>query len=164
MPLQYGHGIGLGKILELNQNSRPPRLQSVDETINKCAVFRSVDSRRPSPHVHWIFKGLPIVCAHVKCNRQRVSRRDTTTGGVQGQLADRNTHAANPLVAQSQHPFPVGHHHHFNFILCNAAQYFIQKFTVVIRNKDAAGTAIDVREMLTGITDGRGINDREHFH
>jgi hypothetical protein len=49
-----------------------------------------------------------VVGAHVERHRQRMSRVDARAGGVEGQLADRDAHAARALVAQAQDPLVVG--------------------------------------------------------
>ena len=114
-------------------------------------------------HVEGVVQQLLVVGAHVQHHRQAVGGRDAAAGGVEGQLADGNAHAADALIPETQDPFAVGDHDHLDVLLGGVLQHVIDPVLVRIGDEQPAGTAIDVGELLARLAHGRGVDDRQHL-
>jgi hypothetical protein len=156
-------GIALGEILELQQDVRPAALDRLDEGIDELVVLFAGDARMAPPHVEGVVQQLLVVGAHVQHHRQAVGRGDAATGGVEGELADGNAHAADALIPEAQDAFAIGDHDHLDVLLGGVLQHVIDPVLVRIGDEEAASTTIDVGELLARLADRRGVDDRQHF-
>ena len=88
------------EVLPLDDAARPDLGDAVDERLDELVVGRAAQARRPVADVQRIGEERRVVRAHVERDRQRQGRVDAAAAGVQGELADRDRHAAGALVAQ----------------------------------------------------------------
>ena len=114
-------------------------------------------------HIEGVIEQLLVVGAHVQHHRQAVSGGDAAAGGVERQLADGDAHAADALVTEAQDPLAVGDHDHLDVLLGGVLQHVIDPVLVRIGDEEAAGTAVDVGELLARLAHGRGVDDRQHL-
>ena len=114
-------------------------------------------------HIEWVVKQLLIIGTGIQYHRQRISRADATAGGIQRELADRNTHPADALIAEAENTFAIGDDNHFNVLFGGVLQHIVNMFTIGISDKQPTGTAVYIREMFTGFPDRWGIDHRHHF-
>ena len=161
--VEHRHGVFLGKVFKLQQHLGPAALHRLNEGIHKLLVFFTGDPRVAPAHVHGIFQQLRIVGTRIQYYRQGVGRRNTATGGVQGQFADGNAHAADALVAQTQNTFTVGDHDNLDVLLGGVLQYVVDTIPVRVGNEQTPGATVDVGKLFTGLTHGRGIDDGHHL-
>src|SRR5262249_55633696 len=94
-PEQHGRGISLG---------------GLGGGGGEGVVFRAGDALVPPPDVERVVEPLAVVGPRVEQDRQGGAGVDAAAGGIERQLADRDAHAAGPLVAQPEDPLAVGHH------------------------------------------------------
>ena len=156
-------GIALGEVFELQQDLGPAALDRLDEGIDELVVLLPGDARVAPAHVEGIVEQLLVVGAHVQHHRQAVGGGDAAAGGVEGELADGNAHAAYALIPQPQDPLAVGDHYHLDVLLGGVLQHVIDPVLVRIGDEEAAGTAVDVGELLARLAHGRGVDDRQHL-
>ena len=104
-----------------------------------------------------------IIGADVQYHRKGVSRADAAAGGVQRKFTDRNPHAADPLIAQTENTFSVGNHNHFDVMVRHILQDIVHVVTILIRDENAARTTINLREAFAGRTDSWRVDNRHHL-
>ena len=156
-------GIALGKVFELQQDLGPAALDRLNEGIDELVVLLPGDARMTPAHIEGVIEQLLVVGAHVQHHRQAVSGGDAAAGGVERQLADGDAHAADALVTEAQDPLAVGDHDHLDVLLGGVLQHVIDPVLVRIGDEEAAGTAVDVGELLARLAHGRGVDDRQHL-
>ena len=83
-----------------------------DELVDEREVLVVVDAPVAPAEVLRVFEQFDVVGAHVEHDRQRARRVDAADEGVQRELADRDAHAADALIAQTEDPLTVGHDDH----------------------------------------------------
>src|SRR5699024_2309321 len=71
--------------------------------------------------------------------------------------------AADALVAQAENAFAVGDDDHLHVVLGGSAQNVVYVGVIRVGYEDAAMTAVDAGEFLTGLADRGSIDDRQHF-
>ena len=135
----------------------------LDKIIHKLIVLVVADTRVTTAHVQRIVQQLLVIGTNIEHHRQRIGRADTTTGGVQGKLTDRNTHTADALVAQAENTFTVGYHDNFNIVIWYVLQNVVHIVTILIGDKDPAGAAVNLRETFAGSANGWGVDNRHHL-
>ena len=108
-------------------------------------------------------EGFLPVGADVEGDGQGPGRIDARRGGVQGELADGDGHAARALVAEAQDALVVGDHDQADRLVGRRAQDLVDAADVVGRDPDAARTPQDVAELLAGAADGRRVDDRQEL-
>ena len=161
--VEQWHGVVLGEILKLQQDVGPAALDRLNEGIDKLGVLIPRDTRIAPSHIEGVIQQLLVVGADIQHHRQAVGGRDAATGGVEGELADGNAHAADTLVTQTQDPLAIGHHDHLDVLLGGVLQHVIDPVLVRIGDKQATGAAIDVGELLARLADRRGVDDGQHL-
>ncbi|SPZ62058.1 Uncharacterised protein [Serratia quinivorans] len=114
-------------------------------------------------HIQRIVQALWVVGTHVQHYRQGIGRADTTAGGIQRKLADRNAHAANALVAQAENTFAVGDDNHFDVLFGGVLQHVVNAIAVRVGDKQPARPAVNIGEVLAGFTHRWRVDDRHHF-
>ena len=161
--IQQRHGVGLGEILELQQHVRPATLHRGHEIGDEGVVLGLGHPRMAPAHVHRIVEQGLVVGADVESDRQRIGRADTATGGIQRQLADRNAHAADTLVAKAEDALAIGGHDHLDVVLGGAAQDVVHVLAIRVADEQPAMVAIDIGKLFARLAHGGGIDDRQHL-
>ena len=152
-----------GEVLPLQQDAGQFSSHRLDEPVNEVVVGGTVDTVVPPAEVHGVVEKLGVVGADVKENRQRAGRVDPAQRRVQGQLPDRDSHAANALVTQAQNPLPVGDDDNVNLLAGPVAQDLPDTVAVGVGDEQPAWPAVDLAEPLAGHPDGGGVEDRQHL-
>ena len=88
---------------------------------------------------------------------------DTRGGGVEGKLADRDSHAAGALVTQSQDPLVVGDHDQADIEVGCVAQHRGNVMDVLGRDPETAWVSDDMAIELAGLAHRRGVDDRQEL-
>ncbi|CCJ96999.1 hypothetical protein BN130_3343 [Cronobacter malonaticus 507] len=113
-------------------------------------------------HIERIVQQLLIVGADIQHDRQRIRRADAAAGGVERELADRNPHAADALVAEAENTLAVGHHDHFDVMDRHVLQDVIHVVAVRPGDEHPAGAAVNFRKTFAGRAHRRGVDDGHH--
>src|SRR5262245_5256950 len=88
---------------------------------------------------------------------------DAGTSRVEGELADRNTHAARPLVAKAQYSLAVADHDDADSIEMRIGKDLADAVLVRKAQEQAARLAPDLAEALAALTHRRGIDQRQYL-
>jgi len=88
---------------------------------------------------------------------------NTPAGGVQRELADRNTHAAGSPVAKSQVSFAVRHDDSLDSIEMWIGQDFLETLLVRKAQEQAARFAEQTAELLASGADRWRVHNRQQF-
>ena len=124
---QRVHG---GEVFPLQQHIRQLPLHRGDELVDERVVLVVVDAPVAPAEVLRVLEQFGAIGAHVEHDRQRAGGIDAADEGVERQLADRNAHPADALVAQTEDPLPVGHHDHVDVTLRPVVQHLVQTVAV----------------------------------
>src|SRR5690606_33523776 len=115
------------------------------------------------PHVHRVFNQTLVVATYVKHYRQRVSRTNTATGGIERELANRNSHSAYSLITQPQNTLAIGYNNNFDVLFSGVLQHIIKPITVWIRKEQTTLATINFGKLLTSHPHCRRINQGHDF-
>ena len=85
------------------------------------------------------------------------------TGGIERQLADRNSHAARALVAEAQNALAIGDDDRFDTVEMRIGQDAPDAILMRDAQKQSARLAKDAAELLAAETHRRGVDDRQRF-
>ena len=99
----------------------------------------------------------------VERDRQRQGRVDAAGRGVQGELADRDGHAAGALVAEAEDPLVVGDDDEPDVLVRALAEQLRDPVAVRGRDPGPAGAADDVAELLARPPDRRRVDDGQEL-
>ena len=152
-----------GEVLPLQQDARQFSSHRLNEPVNEVVVGGAVDTVMPPAEIHGVVEELRVVGADVKENRQPAGRIDPAQRRVQGQLPDRDAHAADALVTQAQDPLPVRDDDDVNLPARPVAQDLPDTVAVGVGDEQPAWPAVDLAEPLAGHPDGGGVEDWQHL-
>jgi hypothetical protein len=151
------------EILPLQQHTWQFGAHGLDEPVDEIVVAGASQPTVPPAEVHGVGQEPGVVGADVQEDRQGARRVDAAQRRVQRQLADRDAHAADALVAQAQNPLPVGDDDDVDLPPGPVTQDLRDAVAVGIGDEKATRTAVDLAEALAGQPDGRGVKDRQHL-
>ena len=129
-------GVGGGEVLPLQQQSGISSLHCGDEVLDDssysargsaCGASRGTAGRR----------GVPVVGAHVE-QIGRVRAGGCRRSACRGELADRDAHAADALVAQAEDALSVGHHDDVDVSSVRAVAQDLPEAVPVLSQEQAA--------------------------
>ena len=132
-----------------------------DESVDERVVLVVVDPPVAPAEVLRVLEEFDVVGAHVEHDRQGAGGVDAADEGVERELADRDAHPADALVAQAEDALPVGHHDHVDVALRPVVQYLVETVAVRIGHEQPARAPVDLAETLAGLTHRRGVDDRQ---
>jgi hypothetical protein len=106
-----------------------------------------------------------VVGADVDHHGDRAARMDAGRRGVHAQLADRDLDSPDALVADAEDALGVGDHNQIDVVRVQfeVSQRLLDEFGVVDGEEQAAGADVLVAEPFDRLTDGRGVDDRQHL-
>ena len=151
------------EILPLQQHIRQLVAHGGYELVDESVVVVVVDAPVPPAEVLRVLEEFDVVGAHVEHDRQGARRADPTDQDVERQLADRDAHPADALIPQSENPLAVGHHDHVGVAVRAVAQHLAQMLAVGIADEQSPRAAVDLAELLAGLTDRRRVDDRHRL-
>ncbi len=160
--LQDAKGILGGEVLPLQEHARKDLLHRSHELLDERLVFRPSKPAADQPGVERVVKQRGVLRTGVEHDREAFGGIDASTGGVEGQLADRDPHAVGAKVAETEDALPVRGHDHGNLVRRPVAKHLAHPAAVVSRDVQAAGASVDVTEEPTRLPDRRGVDDRHH--
>ncbi len=103
-----------------------------------------------------------VVGAGVEHHRQGARRVDTADRAVQRELADRDPHAADAEVTETQYALAVGHHDHVDLLLVDGGlEQLVNSIAQRPGKVQPVFASIRPGPLLAGQPDGRGVHDRQ---
>ena len=88
---------------------------------------------------------------------------DAPDGGVEGELADGNAHAAGALIAEPEDALAVAHHDGTDAVIAPMGQDPGDAVPVGKTENEAAGLVPDLAEALAALAHGGRIDQRQHL-
>ena len=159
---ELGQRVGLQKVFPLQDGVRVHAHDGVDESVDEVLIRRSPDPSVPQAEIQRVVQPLLIVGAHVEQDRQRQIRRDSGARGVEGQLPDRDSHPADPLIAEPEDPLTVGDDDDSRQPRM-VGEDGVDVVPLLVRDVKAARVAVDVRGPLARLAHHRRVHDRHHL-
>ena len=151
------------EVLPLDDAAGPDLGDAGDERLDQRVVLGTAQPRRPVAEVQRVGQERRVVRPHIERDRQGQRRMDAAGRGVQGELADRDGHAAGALVAEAQDPLVVGDDDEPDVLVRALAQELRDAVAVGRRDPGAAGPPDDVAELLARAPDRRRVDDRQEL-
>ena len=150
-----------GEVFPLQQHFRQMVLHRGDELVDERVILLVADAPVPPAEIQRVVEQFDVVGAHVEHDRQGARGIDAADQGVERQLADRNAHPADALVAQAEDALSVGHHDHIDVALRPVVQHLVETVAIGIGHEQPARAAVDLAETLAGLPHRRGVHDRQ---
>ncbi len=161
--LQHARRIVLGEILPLQQHARPALHHRRDECLDEVVIGLAADALVAPADIERIRQAIGIVGADVEQDRQRGRRMEAAAAGVERELADRDTHAAGALVAETEDAFAIGHHDRLDMVETRMSENAVDPVLVWDAEEQPAGLAKQAAEFLATLTDGWRVDDRQQL-
>ena len=161
--LQDLEGVVVGEVLPLHQRPGKHRAHRLHQLVDQREVLGSPDPPLAHPEVERVVQQVLVVGADVEVDGQAAGGMDAGASRVEGQLADRDPHAADAEIAQAQDRLVVGHHDHPAVLNRGALQYLPHPPAVGRAQIDPARPPVDVAVELAGSPHGRRVDDRRHL-
>ena len=151
------------EVLPLDDGGGKDTPHRPDERLHHLVVGLTPQTGRAEAEIERVVEELRSVGPDVERDGQRPGRVDAGRRRVQGELADRDRHAARALVAEAQDPLVVGHHDQPDIVVGRGPQDVVDTVDVRRRDPHAARPAQDVAELLAGAPDRRRVDDRQEL-
>jgi hypothetical protein len=161
--LEQGKRLVLGEVLPLDERIREAALDTEHKSLDESPVRLALEPRLAVAEVEGISEQGRVVGADVEADRQRASRVNPARGDVEADLADRDAHTVSAEVAEAEDALAIGDHHELDLRQGAVGEDLVDCADCVGVHIDAAGAAHDVRQLLAGLTDRRGVDDRKHL-
>ena len=159
--LKQVHGVCAGPILKVNAAFREHLLHRLNELVDEGIKLLGRRAGLAHSQVKRIVQILLVVGAGVEIHGQQVLRRHSCAGGVELQLADRDSGAVCAEVAETEDAAAIGDADESNVFLRPVSQDLLDLAAARHREIHAARLAVDVTELEAGFADGRVIDDRQ---
>src|SRR6516164_1978978 len=101
-----------------------------------------------------------IVRADIENNGQTVLRRHAGAGGIERELADRDTHPASAEISETENALAVGDDDEAHVLFRPIGEELFEPPTCADRQIHAARLAKDVGELLARLPDRRRVDER----
>ena len=152
-----------GEVFPLQQHIGQLLVHRSDELVDERVIVVVVDASVAPTQILGVVQQFDVVGAHVEHDRKSASGIYAADESVERQLADRDAHAADALVAQAQYPLPVRHHDHVDIAVRPVANHLVKTVAVRIGHEQSPWPPVDLAETLAGLTDGGGVDNRQGF-
>ena len=149
----------VGEVLELDAAAGKTSWTAVTNSSRKASYSAPRTCGLAEPEVERVGEQGLVVGADVQCDGQGDLGRHARAGD-QRQLADRDAHAVDAQVAEAEDALPVGDHDEANVLLRPVAEDLLDPAPALDGEVEAAGPAEDVAELLAGLADGGGVDQR----
>ena len=163
VPLEDRLRVRGGEVLPLQQHVGQLFLYGFDEFVDEGVVVVVADPPMAPAEVLRVFEEFDVVGADVEDDRQGASGIDPADEDIQRQLADRDAHSADALVAEPENALAVGHHDHVGIAVGPVVDHLGKPVPVRIGHEQSARSPVDLAEALAGHPDGRGVDDRHRL-
>ena len=161
--VEQTRGVALGKVFPLQQHMRPAMGDGADHRLDKIVVFPAAHPLVAPAQIERVGEPLLVVGADIEHDRQGGRRMQPAAGGVEGELADRDAHAAGPLVAEPQDALAVGQDDRLDPVEARVGQDLLQAMLMRQAQEQAARLPEQLAELLAAGADRRGIDERQQF-
>ena len=153
--------MGRREVLPLQQHVGQLRADGLDEAVDELGVGVLVDAVVAPAQVEGVLEERGVVGAHVEQDRQGAGGVDAADQRVERELADRDAHAADALVADAEDALAVGDDDDVDLLLGPVAQRLPQELAVRPGQVEAAGTPPDLGEAPAALGHRRRVDERE---
>ncbi len=153
----------IGEILELDHDAGEGLARRGDEFVDELVIGGTAQAPLAHADIVGVVQQRLVVGADIQHHRQAELRMDAGAGGIERQLADRNTHAVGAEVAEAEDALAVGDDDEFGRV-GPVAQKFGDAAAVAGCNEQAARPLEDVAEPLAGEADRRRCRSAAGFH
>src|SRR5215469_15154934 len=137
------------EILPLQAGLREFLFYRVYELLDKTEVIITSDPFVTPAEVLRIIKSVGVVRSYIQYNRQCSFRTNPTDQRVKGKLSDRNPESTDALITNTEDAFAIRHHNDVHVRIRSIPQDFTDRIALRISNEHAAGSAVNVTELLT---------------
>ncbi|CAM5616329.1 hypothetical protein SVIOM74S_07327 [Streptomyces violarus] len=157
--------VGGGEVLPLEQRAGQLRLHRRDERLDHLVVIGAGQPAGAPAEVARVAEQVLVVRADVQQDRQGAGGVDATDRRVEAELADRDAHPADALVAQAEDALPVGDDDDVHVLVAvrAVAQDVPEAVPVLPRQEQPARPPVDLAETLAGLTHRRRVDDGQQF-
>ena len=108
VPLEHRERVAAGEVLPLHERVRKHLRDGLDQLVEQREIRLAAQPPLAHAEVERIGQQRRVVGADVEIERQALRRMDARADRVQRQLADRDRHAADALVADAEDRLVVG--------------------------------------------------------
>ena len=161
--VQQVEGVLLLEILPLEQRAGKAPAHGDDELLHDRVVLGPAQAPVGPAQIQVVVEQRLVVRAHVQADGQGMARIDARRSGIDGDLADRDAHAACTLVAQAQNALIVRDDDEPHVLARPVAQHLIDAAAMLRRDPEPPRPTEDVAELLAGAAHRRGVDDGEKF-
>ena len=161
--LQQRFRMGLGKILELQQDIRPFTLYCLHELVDKLEIGIAGDTFLAPADIHRIVEPFLIIRSYIEDDGQCHAGIDATRRRIKRQLADGNAHAARALIAKAENTLAIGDDNRLHRLVEGVIENAVDVMAVRVGNKQPARSPVNLTELLAGLADHRGVDQRHHL-
>ncbi len=152
----------IGEILELDHDAGKSLTRRGDEFVDELVIGRAAQAPLAHTDIIGIVEQCLVVGADIKHHRQAEFWMNAGAGGIERQLADRNTHAVGAEVAEAQDALAVGDDDEFGRI-GPIGQKLGDTAAIAGCDEQAARPLEDVSKALAGEAHRWGVDQRLDF-
>ncbi len=151
------------EVLPLQQHVRQLLHQRLHEALDEIQVRLPAHAAAAPSQVVRIRQALLVVGADVEQQRKRAGGVDASAQRIEGELADRNAHAAAALVAEAEDALAVRHHDHVHVAVRAVVEDALDLVALRVREEQSARAADDLAEVLARVPHGRRVDHGHHL-
>jgi len=147
--------VGVGEIFPLDAAFREELLYGFDEFVDESVIRFAAHARSAQTEIEWILKQSGIVRSNVDRDRETDFRGHACASGIEGELSDWNTHAADAEIAKTENPFAIGDDDEPHVLLWPIGKQLLDAAPGQNRHVNSAGGMEDMIDPLGGLANGR---------
>ncbi len=110
-----------------------------------------------------ILETLFVVGTDIEQYRQARLGMNARAGGIERELADRNSHASRALIAETENAFAIADHDRTDGVIAVMPENLANSMLVGIAEKYSARLTPDFAEALASFADRRRVHQRHHL-
>ena len=161
--VEHVKGRAARKILPLDDGLGIARLGRLHEAVEKLVVGGPGQAGVVHAQIQRIVDQILAVGAHVEFDRQGLVGADAARRRVEAQLANRDRHAAEALVADAQNGAGIGGDDHPHVVERHIVQHLVDPVHVQGADRQPARVAVDVREDPHRLAHRGGVENRQQL-
>lgn len=153
------------KVFPVQQRLRKESRGCLDIGIDKGIVALAAHSGMPIPQVERVIQQAFSIGADIQHYRNHARRVNTSSGGIDGQLANGDLDAPDAPIANTQDLFGIGGNNQVDVLRSSAdiPQGRFDSLGVVNREIDAAWASVLVTVLLNRLCHGGIVDHRQHL-
>ncbi len=161
--VEDAQGVALLEVLPLDHATGPDLGDAGHEGLDQLVVLGAAEAGRAIAEIERVGQEGGVVRPNVERDGERQRRMDAAGGRVQGELADRDAHAAGTLVAKAEDPLVVGDDDQPDVLVRPLAEELGDAIAIGRRDPDPARAADDVAELHARPPDRGRVDDRQEL-